>query len=487
MRSRRIRIILGVAAVVVVVVGAIAFVGWYQLFREVPQRITSEQQRFAYGSIGNETAEGIPFEVWRVLPELFPQYLPDGGRGGYGSLGFTQEPGHDTPVGFSKKTVGFPRVGFNCAACHSGSFRTSPTSARQVVLTAPATRADFQGYIRFLVAAAADPRFTADNVLKAIERHTNLSAIDKLLYRYLIIPRTRDGLRDYQKRFTWMNYRPDWGKGRIDPFNPVKFHQLGIDQDKDTTIGNSDMEPLWNMAPKKGYSLHWDGLDDSLTEVVLTGAIGDGATSTTGEATDTLPVKDLLKVQSFIEKVKAPRYPFPIDQALAAKGKPIFDEHCASCHEFGGARTGKVIPLPEVGTDRHRLDMWTKEAPVLYNKYADGFDFDFKRFVKTDGYVAVPLDGVWLRAPYLHNGSVPTVEALLEPVKDRPRVFYRGYDVYDRTSLGWISSGPEAAREGFRYDVTVPANSNQGHEGATYGTTLPAADKRALVEYLKTR
>src|SRR5919107_1759944 len=133
MRSRRIRIILGVAAVVVVVVGALAFVGWYQLFREVPQRITSEQQRFAYGSIGNESGEGLPFEVWRALPGLFPAYLPDWGRGGY-----------------------------------------------------PATRADFQGYIRFLVKAAADPRFTADNVMRAIERRTDLSAIDKLLYRYVI-------------------------------------------------------------------------------------------------------------------------------------------------------------------------------------------------------------------------------------------------------------------------------------------------------------
>src|SRR5919107_5195398 len=116
MRSRRIRIILGVAAVVVVVVGALAFVGWYQLFREVPQRITSEQQRFAYGSIGNESGEGLPFEVWRVLPELFPEYLPDGGRGGYASLGFTQEPGRDVPGGVSKRTIGFPRGGVNCAA-----------------------------------------------------------------------------------------------------------------------------------------------------------------------------------------------------------------------------------------------------------------------------------------------------------------------------------------------------------------------------------
>jgi hypothetical protein len=486
-RRRRTRVILGIGLAVVVLAGVVAYTAWYHLFRVEDQRFASSEQWFAYGSIGNESAEGIPFEVWRVLPELFPEYLPERGRGGYQSLGFFQEPGRDTPVGFSKKTVGFPRVGFNCAACHSGTYRTSESGERELVLTAAATRVDFQQYIRFLVACAADPRFTPSNVLDAIERHTDLSALEKALYRHVIIPRTRDGLRDYEQRFTWMNYRPEWGKGRIDPFNPVKFHQLDIDPATDPTIGNSDMEPLWNMAPKARYSLHWDGLNDSLTEVVLTGAIGDGATSVTGQATDSLPVDDLKRIEDYIKQVKAPAYPFPVDRELAARGEPVFREHCASCHEFGEERTGTVVPLPEVGTDRHRLDMWTKEAADRYNEYAEGYPFEFKRFVKTDGYVAVPLDGVWLRAPYLHNGSVPTVEALLEPAARRPDVFYRGFDVYARDVLGFVHTGEAARREGFRYDTTVEGNANVGHEGAAYGTDLPAADKRALVEYLKTR
>ena len=116
-------------------------------------------------------------------------------------------------------------------------------------------------------------------------------------------------------------------------------------------------------------------------------------------------------------------------------------ENCAFCHEFGGARTGKVIPLAEVKTDRHRLDHWTEEAADRYNDYADGYDFDFKRFRKTDGYVAVAMDGLWMRAPYLHNGSVPSVEDLLKPVSERPKVFYRGYDVVHPTMLGFISLG----------------------------------------------
>ena len=477
--------ILGAALSLVLLVALLAFGAWYKLFREVDQDYDDVAEQFAYGSIGSESAEGIPFEIWRVLPEIFPEHLP--GPGGYRSLGMYQEKGRDTPVGFTKKTVGIPRVAFNCAACHSATFRAGREAKRKLVLTAPATTFDPQGYVRFLIAAGADKRFTSDNILKAIARHTKLGWIDKQLYRHVIIPRTRDALREQARRFAWTNLRPDWGKGRIDPFNPVKFHQLKFDPDEDKTIGNSDMMPLWNMAPKERFSLHWDGLDDDLTEVVLTGAIGDGASSVTGEPTDKLPVDDLKRIEDYIKKVKSPKYPLRVDRRLAARGESVFKDKCASCHEFGGARTGKVIPLAEVKTDRHRLDMWTKEAAEKYNAYADGYDFDFKRFLKTDGYVAVAMDGLWLRAPYLHNGSVPSVEDLLKPARERPKVFYRGYDVVHPDKLGFISLGPSARREGFAVDTRVAGNSNQGHEGSAYGTTLPEADKRALVEYLKTR
>ena len=466
-----------------VVLAAVAgFAAWYKLFREVPQSFASPAERFKYGSIGNESAEGVPYWIWRVMPEMFPEHLP--GPGGYRSLGFVYERRHELPVGFSKKTIGFPRVGFNCAACHTGTYRTAADGPRTIVLTGPGNRVDFQGYARFLVAAGTDPRFTPDNVLDAIGRHVDLSVIDEALYRHVLIPRTRDGLLDYEKRFGWMRSRPDWGVGRIDPFNPVKFHQLGLDPARDRTIGNSDMEPLWNMDRKGGYSLHWDGLNDSLTEVVLTGAIGDGATSVSGEPPKSLPVENLKRVEEFIKRVRPPKYPYAIDDALATLGKRVFDANCAVCHEFGGRRTGTVIPLSEIGTDRHRLDMWTAETAKRYNDYARGYPYEFKRFVKTNGYVAVPLDGVWLRAPYLHNGSVPTLEDLLEPVANRPKLFYRGYDVYDRRQTGFVSDGPAARTEGWKVDVRVPGNGNGGH---LYGTKLAPNEKRALVEYLRTR
>jgi hypothetical protein len=143
-----------------------------------------------------------------------------------------------------------------------------------------------------------------------------------------------------------------------------------------------------------------------------------------------------------------------------------------------------VIPIEEVGTDRQRLDTWTRSSAAAYNLLGQRYDWDFDGFVKTAGYVAVPLDGLWLRAPFLHNGSVPSLRGLLEPPGQRPAVFYRGYDVYDSEAVGFVWDTPaEGGRRFTRFDVSEPGNGNQGH---SWGTGLDAEQKSALLEYLKT-
>jgi hypothetical protein len=94
----------------------------------------------------------------------------------------------------------------------------------------------------------------------------------------------------------------------------------------------------------------------------------------------------------------------------------------------------------------------------------------------------MPLDGLWLRAPYLHNGSVPTLRALMFP-EERPAVFYRAYNVYDWDRVGFVASGPAAEREGVKFDTSQRGNGNGGH---LYGVDLPADDRQAIIEYLKT-
>jgi hypothetical protein len=79
---------------------------------------------------------------------------------------------------------------------------------------------------------------------------------------------------------------------------------------------------------------------------------------------------------------------------------------------------------------------------------------------------------------------VPTLRDLLEPPEKRPGEFFRGYDLYDRKKVGFISNVAEAnGRRFFNYDTKIAGNGNGGH---LYGTKLTPEAKDALVEYMKT-
>lgn len=481
-RFRRLAPILGVLAILLVVGGLFTYTHFFRT--EPPPFFASEEEHFLYGSIGTEETEGIPYWIWLVLPRLFPEYLP--APGGYAALGILSKDGREMPIGFSKVRIGFERVGINCAVCHTGSYRLNSGDPPTIVPAAPAHQMAPQMYVRFLIACASDPRFTADNIMAEIAKNYRLSPGDRLAYR-MIIPFTRRGILRLKQQDAWMDSRPEWGKGRIDPFNPVKFRIL--QQPVDATIGNSDMEPVWNLNAHAAYVYHWDGLNTNLQEVVLSSALGDGATtkwvnrdfSHWGD-TDPHTISSLRRIQNYIGTVKPPKYPLSIDATLAATGATVFQAECASCHAPGGSRTGTLIDAAEVGTDPHRLAMWTAPSAAAYNDYGEGSAWKFSHFRSTKGYASVPLDGLWMRAPYLHNGSVPTLADLLEPVGQRPRFFWRGYDVFDGMRVGFDSFSAEAKRLGTPFDVSRPGNSNAGH---TYGTALPADQKRALIEYLK--
>ena len=472
MRRRTRKFLLRLAVVVVVLAAVAGAAGWYYLFRTVPTHFDDAAENFKYGSIGTEPIEGIPYWVWVVLPRIFPDKLP--GPGGYASLGLLWEEGKEVPVGFSKKTIGFDRVAINCAVCHTASWRERPGGKPNLVFSAPAHQFWPQGYLRFLQACASDPRFNADTIMREISNVYELGPVERTLYRYVLIPQTKQTLLAQKEQFAPFNARTDWGRGRVDPFNPVKFSILG--QPVDETIGNSDIMPIWNMKARRGHRLHWDGLSGDFHEVAFSSAIGDGVRRKSVERENTVRMLD------WLDELPPPKYPFLVDQQLAARGNEIYARDCAACHAPGGQRTGTVIPLSEVGTDRHRLDMWTQGASDAYTNYDGGY-WEFKTFKKTDGYASVLLDGVWLRAPFLHNGSVPTLADLFEPPDLRAKVFWRGYDVYDPARVGFVSTGPEAERAGTRFDTALPANSNAGH---LWGTALAPEEKRALIEYLKT-
>jgi len=470
-----------IVAVLILLAIPVGLLVWNKLFRELPQPdwITeNESANFLYGSIGSEAEAGIPYWIVVVLPRIFPEYLP--GPGGYASLGLPWEEGKEFPAGFSKKTIGFERVGFNCALCHAQSYRTRPDETPTVLAAGSNHTADVQGLLNFFSNAAADPRFSGATLMAEINRSYDLSWLDRLLYRFVFIPLTRKQLIEQGEEFAWAVEKPDWGPGRDAPMNLTKFNFL--DMKPDDSVDNTDFPAIWSMEvrgrrPDQKFNL--DGATPVLRSVIIDSALGLGATNTPFFRQR---VKEL---EEWLNAVPAPKYPLEVDQQRAAGGRVVFESHCSGCHATDppGERLGSVIPIAEIGTDRERMDTWTREAAELANRTVAEMGIERDGMEKHEGYVAVHLEGLWLRGPYLHNGSVPTVRDLLAPPEERPAVFYRGYDVLDRENLGFISQGPEARREGWRYDTEEKGNGNRGH---LYGTDLDPTDKEALLEYLKT-
>jgi hypothetical protein len=242
----------------------------------------------------------------------------------------------------------------------------------------------------------------------------------------------------------------------------------------------------------------------------------------------------------FIDNLPPPPYPFGgVDLARAREGKALFKENCAACHT---SRNQMIYPASSLGVDpnrtlvntsvsRYGLAALVMEGCRIYglnNQGQPGADWcvpegDWQKrldeyFRDTpgrvaegrNGYKADVLHGIWAQAPYLHNGSVPTLGQLV-CAPTRPTRFLRGNLHYDETLVGFEWSDRPSARYGpndtmliKEYDTAVPGKANTGH---TFGAELcpdtsgldPIRDRKtigerirqsragALLEYLKTR
>lgn len=250
----------------------------------------------------------------------------------------------------------------------------------------------------------------------------------------------------------------------------------------------------------------------------------------------------LVDMEDSLWGLKSPRWPEdvlpPIDRALAARGEGLYQTQCASCHALIDRDdprrrvTAMITGLDVVGTDpQSALNLVNGQAPTgilagaispkgtRYGERASVLalvaDLDVRVLAaqpvaalkgvssgklhglkktpkqgqhtrsETDptaeirAYKARPLNGTWASAPYLHNGSVPTLYHLLLPASQRPATFTVGRFEYDPRKVGYVHDGTVP----FVYDTSKTGNSNRGHE---YGTSLSEEDRWALVEYLKT-
>jgi hypothetical protein len=240
-----------------------------------------------------------------------------------------------------------------------------------------------------------------------------------------------------------------------------------------------------------------------------------------------------------------------VDKTQAAKGRELFTENCAGCHvprsvqsEGRWVQHLKMLPVEFIGTDPgaanniadHRFDLtalqWdpTELAQLdvqLQPTPAESLDLSKLSSAKglayitafvgnrayrdaniptaerpdMDGfglpigvrelraYKARPLAGVWATAPFLHNGSVPSIYQLLSPQDERATTFYKGTFEYDPRHLGYRT---EAFANGFMFDTRITGNHNSGHEfragtrgNGVIGRLLQPEERWALLEYLK--
>jgi hypothetical protein len=248
-----------------------------------------------------------------------------------------------------------------------------------------------------------------------------------------------------------------------------------------------DAPPYWNVKRKK--NLYIDGFVPKTHRVIMQFALvptNDGESFKQREE----GFRDIL---AWIESLEPPRYPWAIDEKLAATGRAAFERACSDCHGTygeGGSYPEKRVPLEVVDTDRVRLVGMPAEHRRFYRDSWFGEYGKLEVVDEPDGYVAPPLDGIWASGPYFHNGSVPTLWHVLHS-DQRPEVWTRSEDGYDQQRVGLevttfdkLPEGVKAADEKRRYfDTSLAGKSASGHR---FPDELTEEEKAAVLEYLKT-
>ncbi len=256
--------------------------------------------------------------------------------------------------------------------------------------------------------------------------------------------------------------------------------------------------PAWWLLKKKKTMYYTGGAHARSVRSLMQFMLGSLNTRTSFDREE----ETFRDIQAYLLSLEPPKYPFPINQELAAQGKKVFEAHCAKCHgTYGpdGHYPNRIVALDEIGTDTRRYYGISDTFGLYYNRswFAQEkpgwFDDDYAA-MRSPGYQAPPLDGIWATAPYLHNGSVPTVYHLLKS-ETRPKIFTRSYrtqaEDYDPVKLGWKvqelqrpadPSLPPLERRKI-YDTSQPGRGNFGH---IYGDDLSDDERWAVIEYLKT-
>jgi mono/diheme cytochrome c family protein len=268
--------------------------------------------------------------------------------------------------------------------------------------------------------------------------------------------------------------------------NPTDLSWLDVAQ---TTVPkeviHTDVPAWWLMKKKNALYYNALGQGDYARLIMASSLL------TMKDSTDAAKIDArFTDVVAFLKTIEAPKYPYDINQTLVIEGKKVFDGACAKCHgTYGTSPTypNYLIDLQHIQTDPNLANLYAKYPDYnnWFNKSWFNKGKNAAQLNPQNGYIAPPLDGVWATAPYLHNGSVPTIEDLLNSPQ-RPAIWrYTKIDNsdYDAIKMGWKYTMPSSKTDIQTYNTSLTGYSNSGHY---YGDSLTAEQRKALLEYLKT-
>ena len=501
------------------------------------QRYVSKNSE-GYSTFVNESiGQGpIPSLIFALLPELFPS-IWGGPNESMKHVGLTRNKefsNHQLPLGIGMESVSLEQIigpigknrqlnmsGFNCAACHTGQVELSAGNFKNV-LGAPNTR--INNVLFMFARTVTHPDFKTEKIIDLLQSkplgtlygHSKedqlLEAQDRQVFaeekvaEALIQSMRKRGaelLGGFEKYVRPRTYNspgqisPDpyaLKRGSMDAFLPLhlSFVSAFISSPTILNLGlpkytsETDIPSVW-LQRNLGRVGHWDGnhLNPLYRNV---GAAAAGLNNPVN-------IKNVKVITEFLQDFPPEPYPFDVNLTMAKRGQKLFQKNCTACH----SEKNQVYSLSSVGTSENRLKSITLAGAIFLGKAhlslchdqslcskkgGDSFSF-YEIARKSRGYVAGPLHGIWARAPYLHNGSVPTLHALL--TGDRPKKFYRGNIKYDQRLVGFKWDQPSV--DSVLYDTELSGNSNRGHEGERFLGFDPKREPNKvwdLIEYLKT-
>lgn len=436
-------------------------------------------------------------------------------------------PRFDRPVGMLAKEVVGPTpliridaVNLGCTTCHAGVLYDSTGRATSDVwVGAPSTSINLEAYTQAVFVALASASRDQGAFRARIARlFPGMGLRESLTLRYLVLPRVANriaALRDSGAALPFSN----GGAGRTNGVASLK-RMLGVPPG--VVTGHADVG--FTSIPElsgRGFrtSLLYDGtyapiggtrfdeeFDSSKVTTAhldsLAGIIAFFTVSTMGAQPDVgeQAVDAMRPVMQWMgRRYQSPPFPGRIDDALQREGAQVYGRRCANCHgTYGEGRPRPLRTFPNTLIEQSAMNSdssrWAMiDSATLAAIGASAYERHM-RSRRTGGYVAPILSGIWESAPYMHNGSVPTLAAFLTPGERPVRFLSGGHALdYERMGIAGVMWSDSTMRYPAGYvpwaipelvDTRTPGMSNRGHERQSLG--MSAHEKLAVIEYLKT-